>query len=93
MKATIERNVDPGEALAVAGRSIADYQRDFEHVAKHVEKLTKSYPDEWVAVIDTKVVAHHRQRRGLGMQLERSSLTDRSPVVQFLTTKPESLIF
>lgn len=92
MPAVMERNADPRDALARVGRSIEAFQKDVECLAAQKVELTERYPNEWVAVFEGAVVAHSRQSRELLRQLRAKDLVHRSPVIQFLSTKPMTLI-
>jgi hypothetical protein len=92
MPAVIERNADPKELLAKAGRSVDAFRQDAEYLGEHRAELTQSYPNEWVAIFEGQVVAHSRQSRDVMRQLRLAGLVNRSPVIQFLTTQPITLI-
>lgn len=92
MPAVIERNADPREALSRVGRSIDAYRADVQYLADNKADLTEKYPNEWVAVLEGRVIAHSRQNRELLKQLRNSGLLQKSPVIYYLTTKPSTLI-
>jgi hypothetical protein len=91
MPAIIERNADPSEALGWVERSPEDFRDDAEYLAQHKADLRKQYPDEWIAVFNKEVVAHSRNSRELLRELKKRGLENRSPLVDFLSTKRNTL--
>ena len=92
MPALIVRNADARDVLKKVRRSFGEYRRDVEYLAEHKAELTDSYPDEWVAVYEEAIVAHSKRTKDLMRQLKAKGVADRSPVIQFLSTSPHTLI-
>jgi hypothetical protein len=91
----IERNLDPSEfdelVRQFLKRPMEDFDRDARYVAKHRGDLTAEYPDEWVAIIECKVVAHSADIQDLTLRLDEMDLRQQS-VVRFLWSTPVNLI-
>lgn len=91
MPAIIERNVNPAQVGVPAGRSMQAFRRDAEYLAENESALLAKFPGEWIAVFDTKVVAHAPQKRAVGKQLRQKGLSHLSPVIRFLDAEPPTL--
>jgi hypothetical protein len=89
---TIERNVDQSRIELPSGRSLSDFQRDAEYLAKHEQDLIAKYPNEWIAIYDSKVVAHSSQLRELKRLLRTKRLPLSTVVIEYLSRTPVTLI-
>jgi hypothetical protein len=55
----IRNAAPPTELLRRLGRTLEDFQKDSRYLGEHRQALTQQYPDEWVVILDCKVVGHH----------------------------------
>jgi hypothetical protein len=92
VEATIERNVDQSRIELPSDRSLDDFQRDAEYLAKHEQYLIAKYPDEWIAIYDGEVVAHSSQLRELKRVLRTKRLPLNAVVIEYLSRTPVTLI-
>ena len=91
----IERNLDAAEVERRFGayfkRPLEDFDRDSRYVAKHRDELTAKYRDEWVAILDGKVMAHSASHEELLCRLDELDLRQKA-IVEYLWITPVNLI-
>lgn len=58
------------------------YWEDSDWGIKNIQMLTEKYPDEWVAIFEKKVMAHHTELGQVLAGVESYGLD--SPVIKFI---------
>lgn len=90
MSVAFKRTVEPLEPEVRA-----DFERfaaDFAYLQQNKQKLTASYPDEWVALYGEKVIDHSTSLDVLLNSLRASGIAPDKALVDFLATEQRTLI-
>ncbi len=90
MAAVLEK-IGNGEARRL-DRIFEPFNEAASFVAKHKERLVAEYPEQWIAVYGTQVVASARSLRSLRKLLAATKLDPAKIHVEFLTRKKRALI-
>ena len=77
----------PDRETLDAARKRAEAERAFW--SAHRADLTRRYPDEFVAVLDGKVVDHDRDLMVLARRLQASGVQPNEATIEFMATEPE----
>ena len=64
------------------------YRGDAVYIQEHREQLLKEYPEEWIAVLDLKIVGHSGDLDALLRELDSSGIPRGEACIKHLTTKP-----
>lgn len=81
------------EALKSAGgleefkRKRDQFSRDLAFIDENRDKLLEDYEENWVAVYESKIVAHGKHYNNVLSQLERSDLLEEQVVIKFLSSR------
>ena len=73
-------------------RALRRYERAARYVAGHFDQLVRKYPEQWVAVLDSKVIASSKTRADLRRQIACIGPDIARPYVTYLTRKSKTLI-
>ena len=68
------------------------HRKDSGYVEKNIDVLRRDYPNEWVAVYNEKIVAHHKNYGTLCKQLEKMKIEYYDAVKMYIGRNPESWI-
>jgi hypothetical protein len=72
---------------------LSKYEENAKWVSRHYEKLKKKYVDEWVAVLNEKVVDHDRNLYTLVKRLRMNYPENYSEIaIEYVTSKEIELI-
>jgi hypothetical protein len=66
-------------------RPFVDIERDHKFLKKNYASIEARYPGEWVAILDSRVVAHAKRNSDFWSDLRRKKLDRQSPVTFFVT--------
>jgi hypothetical protein len=72
--------------VAAWGRPYSERDKDLEYIDRHYDDLLKTYPDEWVAIYQLKVIAHAKRHATMWREVQKQKLVEKSPVTFFFDT-------
>ena len=72
-------------------RSLLAFTADAEHIAQRHRELWEQFPDEWVAVHDQRVIAHHAEMEAIIAQLRDSGIDPAWTAIEFMSRDPRPL--
>jgi hypothetical protein len=73
-------------------RELRRFAKDTTFLSTNRAKLTKRYPDQWIAIRDAKVRASGKALADVLSQIDADGLPRERTVVDFLDTMPKTLI-
>lgn len=69
------------------------FEKDTDWLQKHYDKLAEKYPDEYIAVLNEKIVDHNRDLRRLMGRIEAKYPKERGRVaIKFVSPRKVELI-
>jgi hypothetical protein len=63
-----------------------------EFIGKHRQQLLDKYAEEWVAILNGEVVAHHKDLKQLMRALGAKKVSPEEAVVDFITRDEQVLV-
>jgi hypothetical protein len=81
----------PPEVLSQLPRAWEEIGEDFDYFLRHLEELSKEYPDRWIAILDGEVVESASNVEAVLERLEQRGIDPRSPVIEFVEVTPRRL--
>ena len=87
----IEPVQDKAEERQLAGE-LERYQEAWTFLSERRARLTRQYPNQWVAIHRRKLVAHSRRLSEIERELRRLGLHRSHVLLEFLTEKRQTLI-
>ncbi len=76
----------------IAVRSLRNFQRSADVLSKNQPSLIDEYPDQWVAVSDSAVVAHGENLNSVLRQVDRNGFRRSDVIVRFIERTQRILI-
>jgi len=86
-----QSDVDISDLLALLPRPYEALTADEDYFDQNYDNLLEQYPDEWIAILDRRVVGHAKHPMRLLADLKRRELHELAPVVQFVEKTPRHL--
>ena len=80
----------PFGGFEAARESLRRFRENREYLDAHREELTARYPDEWVCVVDRRVVAHADSPEGAVRMLDESGGPREGVVLRHLPSEPRA---
>jgi len=80
---------EPPEAVA---RSLREYQRSARVLSSNQPRLIDEYPDQWVAVSDSKVIANGKDVQRVLQQVDRKGFKRSDILIRFIERTQRTLI-
>lgn len=68
------------------------FRHDVEFVGREKRRLLEQYPEEWIAIFQGKVVAHHKDLEQLIRALNAKNVSPEDAVVDFITRREQVLV-
>jgi len=83
---------------AIGGREAFDrqfrqYQESIAFIDKNREELVKEYDGKWIAVYNSKVIAHGKSYRTVANKIQEEGLPIEEVVIKFLTSRKVLTLF
>lgn len=75
-----------------AARSLSKFQRSALILSRNQPRLIDEYPDQWVAVSDSTVVAHGKNLDTILRQVEKKGFHRSDVIVRFIEREQRTLI-
>lgn len=81
----LEKALESVGGLAEFKRKRDQFRRDLAFIDENSDKLLKYYSENWIAVYDSRVVAHGKHYKKVLSQLERHDLPVEQIPIRFLS--------
>jgi hypothetical protein len=91
MPAVLETLIGNGEAKRLS-RIMRPFEAAAAFVARNHDDLLQRYPEQWIAVSGSEVIATSPTKQGLARKLRNLKVDAGDLDVTFLTTRPQTLI-
>lgn len=75
-----------------AARSLREFQQSARVLSNNQPRLIDEYPDQWVAVSDSTVIAHGENINNVLRQVDRKGFHRSDVLVRFIERKQRTLI-
>lgn len=71
---------------------IDSFSRDSQWLSDHLEDLRDKYPNEYIAVKNSKVIAHNPSWEGTLQAVKRKGFETANTPIEYIPEEPEALV-